>query len=86
QKRSLLLSYKQAQLLDYKDIFGYYPILLFDDIGSELDISRKENIFDKILDNSGQIFITTTDAPDSKKNKNKILEVSEGDFSEFIFD
>jgi len=85
QKRSLLLSYKQAQLLDYKDIYGYYPILLFDDMGSELDSSRKTNIFNRILDDSGQVFITTMDIPDTDKNKTKIFEVDNGDFSEFIF-
>lgn len=84
QKRSLLLSYKQAQLLDYKDNYGYYPILLFDDIGSELDSSRRKTIFEKIVDNSGQIFITTTDFPDN--NSNKIFEVNQGEFSELIFD
>ena len=86
QKRSLLLSYKQAQLMDYKDNFGYYPILLFDDIGSELDSFRKKNIFEKILENSGQVFITTMDFPHLNTNENKIFEVNRGNFSEFIFD
>jgi len=86
QKRSFLLSYKQAQLQDYKDNYGYYPILLFDDMGSELDSSRKHNTFSKILDNSGQVFITTMDIPDVDKNRSKIFEVKEGSFSEFIFD
>ena len=86
QKRSLLLSYKQAQLIDYKDICGYYPVLLFDDIGNELDSIRKKNIFEKILDNSGQIFITTTETTDINKNSNKIFQVREGKFSEYKFD
>ena len=84
QKRSLLLSYKQAQIQNYKDEYGYYPILLFDDIGSELDSSRKKNIFDKILEKSGQVFITTMDIKDINVSKTKIFEVSNGDFSEFI--
>ncbi|MCF6266390.1 MAG: DNA replication and repair protein RecF [Desulfuromusa sp.] len=85
QKRSLLLSYKQAQLQDYKDNYDYYPILLFDDMGSELDSSRKTNIFNKILDNSGQVFITTMDIPDIDKSRAKIFEVNNGVISEFIF-
>jgi len=84
QKRSLLLNYKQAQLLDYKDSYGYYPILLFDDMGSELDLCRKKNIFNKILDNSGQVFITTMDIPDINKNETTMFEVIDGHFSEFI--
>ena len=86
QKKSLLLSYKQAQLLDYKELYDYYPILLFDDIGNELDTSRKKNIFEKLIDNSGQIFVTTTDINDINTNKNKTFEVKEGEFSEFTFD
>ncbi len=85
QKRSLLLSYKQAQLLDYKDSYGYYPILLFDDMGSELDFSRKTNIFNKILNNSGQVFITTMDVPDIDKKSTKIFKVMDGHFTELIF-
>lgn len=86
QKRSFLLSYKQAQLQDYKDNYGYYPILLFDDMGRELDSSRKSNIFKNILNNSGQIFITTMDVPDIEENSAKIFQVNNGDFSEFKFD
>ena len=85
QKRSLLLSYKQAQLLDYKDNYGYYPVLLFDDMGSELDSSRKTSIFNRILKNSGQVFITTMDIPDIAKSESTIFKVVNGDFSEFIF-
>ena len=84
QKRSLLLSYKRAQLIDYKHIHGYYPILLFDDIGNELDSVRKKDIFEKIIDNSGQIFITTTDVTDVTDNANKVFKVISGDFSEYI--
>jgi DNA replication and repair protein RecF len=78
----MLLNYKQAQLIDYKDNKGFYPILLFDDIGNELDSSRKNNIFNKILENSGQVFITTTDLPDTKGNR--IYIVDNGSFTEFI--
>ncbi len=84
QKRSLLLNYKQAQLQNYNDEHGYYPILLFDDIGSELDLSRKQNIFNKILENCGQVFITTMDKPDIQFNKSKAFKVNKGEFSEFI--
>lgn len=86
QKRSFLLCYKQAQLKLYKDIYGYYPVLLFDDMGSELDISRKTSFFSKILENSGQIFITTMDIPNIKDKDIKIFKVDNGNFSEFILE
>ncbi|SEA36075.1 DNA replication and repair protein RecF [Desulfuromusa kysingii] len=88
QKRSFLLSYKQAQLQIYKEKYGYYPILLFDDMGSELDFNRKTDIFNKIIEDSGQVFITTMDLPDiyNKEDKYKVFEVSNGNFSEFILE
>jgi DNA replication and repair protein RecF len=86
QKRSFLLCYKQAQLKLYKDIYGYYPVLLFDDMGSELDLSRKTSFFYKILENSGQVFITTMDIPDIANKDIKIFKVDNGNFSEFILE
>lgn len=86
QKRSFLLCYKQAQLKLYKNKYGYYPILLFDDMGSELDLSRKTSFFYKILENSGQVFITTMDIPDIKNKDIKIFKVDKGNFSEFILE
>ena len=86
QKRSLLLSYKQAQLLDYKEHKGFYPILLLDDIGTELDDSRRNNIYNKLLADSGQVFITTINLPNIALDKTAILKVENGIFSKFIFD
>lgn len=85
QKRSFLLSYKQAQLRDYKNIYGYYPVLLLDDMGSELDLCRRDELFNKILENSGQVFITTMTIPDIDKKETKIFEVNNGEFSEINF-
>ena len=63
QKKSLILNYKQAQLNIYKEKFGFFPILIFDDMGSELDENRKNFFVHKIIENTGQVFITTTDIP-----------------------
>jgi DNA replication and repair protein RecF len=46
-----------------KIIFKYqnkYPVLLLDDVLSELDINRQNNLL-KMLDNFGQTFISTAD-------------------------
>jgi len=86
QKRSLLLSYKQAQLIDYKEHKGFYPILLLDDIGTELDDSRRNNIYNKLLADSGQVFISTIDLPSIDLDKTTIYKVKNGIFSKFIFD
>ena len=80
QKRSLLLTYKRAQLSDYKENKGYYPILLLDDIGNEIDSTRKNKIFETIIENSGQVFVTTTNCPE--KLNGKIYRVTNGTFEE----
>ena len=86
QKRSLLLSYKQAQLLDYKDFCGYYPILLLDDIGTELDDTRRDKIYNKLLADSGQVFITTINLPNICFANTKVFNVKNGIFSRYLMD
>lgn len=61
QKKYFLLTYKYAQLIDYYQRFHDYPILLFDDYMSELDENRRKQYFEKILEQSGQIFLTATE-------------------------
>lgn len=61
QKRSFVLAFKMAQILNFKKRKGEFPILLLDDIGSELDSARKKNFFKFLEDKKGQVFITTTD-------------------------
>ncbi len=60
QLRIILLSFKLAQIYEYKEKFNKYPILLLDDICSELDLKKIYSLFDYISGNIGQIFITTT--------------------------
>jgi len=60
QLRIILLSLKLSQIYEYKQLFNKYPILLLDDICSELDLKKINSLFDYISGNIGQIFITTT--------------------------
>jgi DNA replication and repair protein RecF len=61
QKRSFLLAFKISQLFNYKNKYKKTPILLLDDLGSELDVTRQRNFFDIIMGEIKQIFFTTTD-------------------------
>jgi DNA replication and repair protein RecF len=63
QKRSLLLSVKLALAQIIFEKSGQYPILLLDDVFSELDSTRKKQLLEKLPLNM-QIFITTTEEPD----------------------
>ena len=62
QIRTAALSIKLAQLEVFKNVTGEAPVLLLDDVMSELDMTRRTRLLDEI---SGvQTFITCTDASD----------------------
>jgi DNA replication and repair protein RecF len=56
QTRTAALSLKLAAREIHKEIIGEYPILLLDDVLSELDPKRQEYVLNRI--GSGQVFIT----------------------------
>ena len=60
QQKNAIIAYKLSELELLKEILGYFPILILDDLFSELDREKIENIF-KILKSDVQTFITTTD-------------------------
>ena len=62
QQRALILSFKMAQIMYYYEAYGEYPILLLDDVLSELDEFKRKNLIDFLSGINSQIFITTTDA------------------------
>ncbi len=59
QQRTAALSMKIAQADYIKEIKGEYPVLLLDDIMSELDINRRMYLSERIKDK--QVLITSTD-------------------------
>ena len=59
QQRSLVLAWKIAEVEVTRDILGYNPLLLLDDVMSELDASRREAVVRFIADEI-QTVITTT--------------------------
>lgn len=59
QQRTAALSMKIAQSEYIKEIKGEYPVLLLDDIMSELDINRRMYLSERIRDK--QVLITSTD-------------------------
>ncbi len=82
QKRSLVISYKTAQILDYQQVHGDYPILILDDMTSELDMGRKNLLLENLLENSGQVFITSTDfQPIEHSEQLKRFRVQQGEIS-----
>ncbi|TLM66595.1 MAG: DNA replication and repair protein RecF [Deltaproteobacteria bacterium] len=60
QNRSFLLAFKAAQLIDLERRLGEPPLLLLDDLASELDAGRQASFFAFLRRRRGQVLITTT--------------------------
>ena len=86
QQRSIVLSLKLAEINYLKEKTGTYPVLLLDDVLSELDKNRQLKLLDAINENV-QTFITTPSISDIKEDllkKAKIFKIESGNISEII--
>ena len=63
QQRSFLLAFKAAQVMDLEEQLKEPPVLLLDDLASELDVHRQEGFFNFLLNRRGQVFLTSTQKP-----------------------
>lgn len=80
EQRSIILSLKLSLIKYVKNKTGEYPILLLDDVMSELDEFRQYNLL-KILNNKVQTFITTTSLNNLNSEfmiNKKIFNIDEG--------
>ncbi len=75
QQRSAVLSLKLAQADLLHEEYGEYPVLLLDDIMSELDQTRRSYLAGKIPDK--QVFITCTEL-DTLLTRGRVFSVSGG--------
>ena len=84
QQKNAVISYKFAILSIFKKLKGSYPILILDDLFSELDKSKIDNILN-IISDEVQTFITTTEIDKVNQqivDKSKLIEVSNGTIRE----
>ena len=61
QQRALILSFKMAQIMYHYRVYQSFPMLLLDDVLSELDVSKQANLVRFLTEINSQIFLTTTD-------------------------
>ena len=73
QQRSLVLALKTAEIQLLNEKLGCAPIVLLDDVSSELDYQRNARFFEFLGGFKGQVFITTTDPNFLLINGNKSL-------------
>lgn len=73
QQKSFVIAIKLAQFDYTRDIKGFKPILLFDDIFDKLDDRRVEQLIKLVSENNfGQVFITDTQRLRIEKLFNKV--------------
>lgn len=62
QSRALVLAWKVAEIENLKETNGFLPMLLLDDVSSELDPERNAFLMQYLADSGAQTLLTTTDA------------------------
>jgi len=85
QQKSFAVALKLAQFDFTRDLIGFKPILLFDDIFDKLDPSRVQQII-QLVDNDsfGQVFITDTEPERIRRTfekvaiNHRVFEISDG--------
>jgi DNA replication and repair protein RecF len=60
QHRAIVLALKIAELIELEQRTGHTPLLLLDDVSSELDRERSRRFFALLNRLGGQVFLTTT--------------------------
>lgn len=78
QQRALILAFKFTQILYHESIYGYYPILILDDVLSEFDREKRSFLMQFLNKNEAQTFLTTTDIDDAQNENGQLskLDVS----------
>ncbi len=80
QQRTGILSLKMAELQVFYKCFGEYPLLLLDDVMSELDDSRRHYLIEMVKKNKIQTIITgaNIELVTEEIAKDEVFSVSEG--------
>lgn len=81
QQRSFLLAFKAAQVMDLEELHQEPPVLLLDDLASELDSRRQEGFFNFLLNRRGQVFLTSAQQPflaDQVRQSASFFKVDQG--------
>ncbi len=82
QHRALVLALKIAELHHLRAVHNLEPVLLLDDVSSELDEARNAQLMHHLTTAAGQVFLTTTDRRWIQLgNDRHVYAVSEGSVS-----
>lgn len=76
QTRTLALALKLAERTLHQEDTGQWPVLLLDDVLSELDAKRQDFVLERIA--GGQVFLTGCDVPPFARSDSRILYIQQG--------
>ena len=88
QQKNAVISFKLAELELFNEINKEYPILILDDLFSELDMRKVEKILNYISEDV-QTFITTTDLKKVKKSylkNSKVFKLDNSGIKESLYE
>ena len=68
EQRTVVVAFKILEILYHHEIFSIYPVLLLDDVISELDINKEKSLLSFLKKLKNQVFIAST---------KKILDIGE---------
>ncbi|CAN5383783.1 DNA replication/repair protein RecF [soil metagenome] len=81
QQRALILAFKIAQISVHHTTLGRYPILLLDDVMSELDAAKRSRLMEYLEETTAQVLITATDliwSREFREERNAVFAVENG--------
>ena len=81
QQRSVILAFKMAQIVYHFRVNGFYPVLLLDDVLSELDQTKQSSLVLALNEIQTQTFLTSTDIEVLKKlniDRGSVFNVQNG--------
>lgn len=61
QQRVIILAFKMAQIVYHRKVHGFYPVLMLDDVLSELDAEKRNALIGFLREINTQVFLTSTD-------------------------
>lgn len=85
QQRSLIIAFKMAQVKLHYLTLGYYPMLLLDDVLSELDEFKRERLIYFLKTINSQVVLTTTEIEkplETSMGNSQTLRIKNGEFFE----
>lgn len=81
QQRTAVIALKLAVQRVAQEYLGYPPVLLLDDVFSDLDAGRRANLVERALQEGGQVFLTCTEAGQAGEgiaDRAKVFRVQSG--------